>query len=83
MKGHARDVSLVTVKGQKRVRVGGADVVEFDIGAAGGSEPALVGRDAETVNLRVGMLDRPRTDSGQSFPEADRMVIARYGTCAT
>lgn len=42
MKSNAGDIRGVSVKSQNWVRVGGTDVVEFDVLVAGRSEPALV-----------------------------------------
>lgn len=36
---------------------------------AGGREEALVGRDAESVDLGVGVLDGARTNAREGFPE--------------
>lgn len=73
----AGDVTRMSLEGQKRVRVGGLDVVELDVVVAGGGEEALVGGDAEAVDLGVGVLDRARADAGEGLPEADRVVVAR------
>lgn len=57
MEGYAGDIPAMSVKGKEGIRVCGADIVEFDIMVAGSSEVAFVRRNAETVDLRVGMLD--------------------------
>lgn len=67
---HARDVAGVAVKRQDRVGVGRLDVVELDRVVACGREVALVGRDAQAVDLRVWVRDGARADAGQGFPEA-------------
>lgn len=77
VKGDACDVPGVTLKGQEGVRVGRLDVEELDRVVAGGSEEALVGRYAETVDLRVGVLDRARADAGKCFPEPVMSVSRR------
>ena len=69
MKCDACDIIRVTLKGHHRVRVGGFDVEEFDIGVACRGEVAFVGGDAETVDLGVGVLEGARTDAGEGFPE--------------
>lgn len=75
VKSDPGDIGGVTVKSQHRVRIGGTDVVEFDVLIAGRSEPALVGGDAQSIDLRVWVLDGARADSGEGFPEADGMVV--------
>jgi hypothetical protein len=53
VKGDARDIAGVALKGQHGGRVGGLDVVELDRMVARGGKIALVGGDAEPVDLRV------------------------------
>lgn len=82
VEGDAGDVARVALKRQQRARVGRLDVVELDGLVAGGGEVALVGRDAQAVDLRVGVLDRAGADAGERLPEpADRgakgLVVAR------
>lgn len=53
---------------------------------SGGGEEALVGRDAETVYLRVGMLDGARANARERLPEAanvrcDAQDGRRAGEC--
>lgn len=69
MECNARDVIRVTLEGHHRVRVGGFDVEEFDIGVACRGEVAFVGGDAEAVDLGVGVLEGARTYAGKGFPE--------------
>lgn len=69
MKRNPRDIIRVTFKGHHRVRVGGFDVEEFDIGVARCGEVAFVRGNAQTVDLGVGMLEGARTDSREGFPE--------------
>lgn len=59
----------MTFKGHHRVRVGGFDVEEFDIGVACCREVAFVGGDTETVDLGVGVLEGARADTREGFPE--------------
>lgn len=66
---NAGDVVGVALKCQDRVRIGGLDVVELDTVVACGGKKALVGRDAETVDLGVRMLDSTRAYSGKGLPE--------------
>lgn len=74
MKGDASDVGRVAVKGEDRIRVRRLDIVELDRVVACGSEVALVGRDAEAVDLRIGVGDGARADAAESFPEPLRCV---------
>ena len=53
----------MAVKSKERVGVRRADIVQFDIVVASGSEIALVRRDAEAIDLRVRMLDSARADA--------------------
>lgn len=78
VEGDTGDVAGMPLERQQRVRVGGFDVVELDGVVARGGEEALIRGDAEAVDLGVGMLDRPRTDAGERFPEANRVVVAGW-----
>lgn len=69
VEGDARDVACVALEGQQGVRVGRLDVKELDRVVARGREEALVGRDAQAVDLRVGVLDRAGADAGEGLPE--------------
>lgn len=71
----AGDVARVAVEGEYGVGVRGADVVKLDIVVSGGGEIALVGGDAETIDLGVRVLDCAGADAGKGFPEADRVVV--------
>jgi hypothetical protein len=64
------DVALVTFKGEYGVRVCRFYVIELHIYPASCGQEALVGGDAETVYLGVGVLDGARADTRESFPEA-------------
>lgn len=77
MEGDAGDVGRVAFKGEHGIRIRRLDLVELDRVVAGGGEEALVGRDAEAVDLRVGMRDRPGADAGERFPEAAGMSVSR------
>lgn len=59
----ARDVARVALERQQRVGVGALDVEQLDGVVAGRGEEALVGRDAQAVDLRVRVLDRARADA--------------------
>lgn len=69
MEGDARDVAGVALKDEQWRRVGRPDVEELDVVVARGGEEALVGRDAEAVDLRVRVLDGAGADAGEGFPE--------------
>jgi hypothetical protein len=47
----ARDIAGVTFEGHHGVGVGGLDVIELDIVVTTGGEEALIGGDAETIDL--------------------------------
>jgi hypothetical protein len=74
----ACDVGRVAFEGQDGVRVCGFDLVELDGVVASGGEEALVGGDAEAVDLGVGVRDCARADAGEGFPEADCVVVAGW-----
>ena len=78
---HAGDVAGVSVECEYWVWVRGADVVELDVVVAGCGEVALVGGDAEAIDLRVGVLDCARADAGERFPEPNRVVVTSCGIC--
>lgn len=71
VESNASDVVGVTLEGHHWVGVGGFDVVEPDIAVACGCKVALVGSDAEAIDLGVRVLDGTRADTGQRLPEAD------------
>lgn len=60
VKRNPGNVARVALKRQQRARVRRFDVVEFDRLVSRRRQEPLVRRDAEPVDLRVGMLDRPR-----------------------
>lgn len=66
----ARNVTRVALEDGYGVGIGGLDVEELDGMVAGGGEEALVGGDAEAVDLGVGVLDGARADTGEGFPES-------------
>lgn len=63
VEGHASHVASVAVEGEHSVGVRRLDVVELHGVVACGGEVALVGGDAEPVDLRFGMLDRAGADT--------------------
>ena len=76
MEGHGGDVVGVALEHHDRGGVGGLDIVQADHMAAGGGEVFFVGRDAESVDLGFGVLDRAAADARECFPEADCVVVA-------
>lgn len=60
---NACDVGCVAFEGEYRIRVCGFDLVELDCVVAGGGEEALVGRDAEAVDLGVWVRDGAGADA--------------------
>ena len=77
VKGDAGDVPSVALERKQRVRVGRFDVIELYGVVAGGGEEALVGGDAEAVDLGVWVLDRARADAREGLPETDRVIVSR------
>jgi hypothetical protein len=63
VESYACNIAGMTFECENGVRVAGFDVVELDIVVAGRRKVALVGSDAEAIDLRVGMLDCARADS--------------------
>lgn len=61
----------MAVKGEDSIWICRLDVVELYGVVAGGGEVAFVGRDAEAVDLRIGVRNRAGAYSGQRFPESD------------
>jgi hypothetical protein len=57
VEGNARDVARVALKCEERIGIRRLDVVQLDRMVAGGGEEALVGGDAQSVDLGVGVLD--------------------------
>jgi hypothetical protein len=70
VEGDARDVGRVAVKGQDGVGVRRLDVVELDRVVARRGQVALVGGDAQAVDLRVWVGDRAGAYSAERFPES-------------
>ena len=70
VKGDACDVTGMAFESEERVRVRGFYVVELYCVMACGSEETLVGGYAETIDLRVGVLNCSRADTREGFPEA-------------
>lgn len=70
VKRDTSDVGGVTLEGHDRVGVGGLDIVELDIVVACGRKEALVGGNAQAIDLRIRVLDGARTDPREGLPEA-------------
>lgn len=86
VEGDAGDVARVALEGQQRVGVGALDVEQLDGVVAGGREEALVGRDAQAVDLGVWVLNGARADAGESLPEPvmrQRSASAHLGPMTT
>ena len=64
MERHACDITSVALECEQRIRVRGLYIVELDGVVTRRSKEALVGRDAESIDLGVGMLDRSRAYAG-------------------
>jgi hypothetical protein len=75
VKCDTRDIASMTFESEERVRIGGLDVVELDSVVASGSEEAFVWRDAETVDLRVRVLDCARANTREGLPETERIIV--------
>ena len=69
VKCDARDIVCVAFKGHDGLRVGRFDVVKADNMTTGCGKVFLVGCDAKAIDLGLWMLDRPRADARESFPE--------------
>src|SRR5580700_9375067 len=69
VEGYACNIICMSFEGQKGVRIGRFDVVELNTVMPSCCKKAFVGRYAQSVYLRVGMLDCSRADAGESFPE--------------
>lgn len=44
---------------------------------ASSSKEALIGGDTESVDLRVGVLDRSRADTRKGFPETEQTDVSK------
>ncbi len=76
MERNARDIIRVSFESQKRIGVRGLDVVElYAVMPSCGKKPFIRG-DAETVNLRVGMLDCSRANAGKSLPKSGNTTVS-------
>lgn len=79
----AGDVAGVALEGQQWVWVGGLDIKELHGVVAGRGKVALVGGDAEAVDLRVWVLDGARADAGERFPESEEEGLASVNAVAS
>lgn len=80
MESDAGDIAGMTVKREDRTRIGGADVIKFDIVTPGRSKISFIGRNAKPVYLGIRVLDGTGANTGEGFPEPNGMIIARYLT---
>jgi len=69
------NVASMTFESKERVWIRGLDVIELNGMVASGGKKALVGGYAKTVDLRVGVLNCARANTGERFPEAYCMVV--------
>lgn len=69
VEGYAGDIAGVALEDRGGSGVRGADVEEFYSMVAGSCEEALVGGDAQSVDLGIGVLDSSRADSREGLPE--------------
>lgn len=76
MEGDSSDIASVTLERQQRVWVRRFDVVKFHGVVAGGSQEALIGGDAEAIDLRVRVLNRTRADPRECLPESRRAPVS-------
>jgi hypothetical protein len=77
VEGYACNIVCMPFEGQKGVRIGRLDVVELNAMMSGCCKKALIGRYAQSVYLRVGVLNCSRADAGESLPEADKGPSAK------
>ncbi|KAJ8106163.1 hypothetical protein OPT61_g9722 [Boeremia exigua] len=78
VEGDACDVAGVAIEGQDRVGVGRLDVVKLHRVVTSSGEVPFVGRDAEAIDLRVGVWDRAGANAREGLPEAGR---GQSGVC--
>lgn len=77
VKRYARDVARVSLECQQWIGICGLDIVELDRMMARRGHESLVGGNTESIDLRIGMLNRARANSRERFPKPDSMVITR------
>ena len=58
VKSNAGDIACMAFECKERVWIGGLDIVELDSVVACSSKETLIGGDTQSINLRVGVLDR-------------------------
>jgi hypothetical protein len=73
---YASDIAGMALENRGRSGIRGADVEQLDRVMAGSGEKALVGGDAESVDLRIGVLDGPRADPRESLPESETRCVS-------
>jgi hypothetical protein len=73
------DVASVALKSHERVRVARLGVKQLDIVVTRNGEVLLVGGNAESIDLRVRVLNGAGADARESFPEA---VLIKLGLAA-
>lgn len=70
MERHPSDIAGVAIECHHRVRVGGLDVVKLHIAMSSCGQIALVGRDAEAVDLRIRVLNSTGANARKCLPKA-------------
>ena len=63
MECYASDIIGMTFKGQKRVGIGGFDIVQLDTMMASSRQKPFVWGNAESIDLGIRMLDRSGADT--------------------
>ena len=77
MKLNTSYIASMTFKGKKRIGVGRFDIVELYRVVPGSCKEAFIRRNTESVNLRIGVLYRSRTDARESLPET---LVYQHGS---
>jgi hypothetical protein len=69
VEGNACNIVCMSFECQKGIRIGRLDIVELNAMVSSCCQKAFIRRYAESVYLRVWMLDCSRADAGESLPE--------------
>lgn len=77
MESHASDIICMTFESKERVWIGRLDVVELNTMVTGCCKKSLVGRDAESIDLGIGVLNCSRADTRERLPESNCVVVTR------
>ena len=76
MELHTRNVSGVARESHDRLWIGRLHIEKFYIVIAGCGKKSFIRGDAESIDLRIRMLDCTGADARQSFPESNCVIIA-------